>query len=359
MSERRASDHPSLPPLVSVVMPAYNQGRWIGEAIDSVLAQTYPNLELVIVDDGSTDETAEVLRGYAPRDSRITGVRTENRGASAARNLGAARARGDLIAFCDSDDVQRPGRLAVQAAVLAATPWAAFVASDFSELRGGNVTVERALHHRWLGPTQRPLAALLDESFQRAIPARDLDLPVPPSEQACAVYSGVVPGLFAEVHFAWVGAMMIRRSAFEDAGGFDPALTHYEDWDLGARIGKRHAVAFVDLPLFAYRAHEGQLTRRTRPLLESYLRVIERVFASDPSFLEAHGERVRRALGSAHWQLGRVLLEDGELLAAERAFARSVAANPRQGQAYVDLTRALARLVGRRWARLTAREGGA
>jgi len=98
-------------PLVSVIIPTFNRAWAVGRAIDSVLEQDYRPFELIVVDDGSTDQTAEILARYG---DQLTVVCRENRGVSAARNAGVARAQGDLIAFLDSDDFWRPQKLTVQ-----------------------------------------------------------------------------------------------------------------------------------------------------------------------------------------------------------------------------------------------------
>jgi hypothetical protein len=161
-------------PLVSVVIPAFNQERWIDAAIESVLAQRHPAFEVVVVDDGSTDGTRARLERFGPQ-VRVLGQ--GNRGASAARNAGVRAARGELIAFCDADDVQHPERLAVTTAVLEQMPDVAFVASDFSELSGQIVTSPRALHTRWLGPTSRPFARELRAAFGEGCSVAELGLP--------------------------------------------------------------------------------------------------------------------------------------------------------------------------------------
>src|SRR4051794_16299795 len=100
------------PPLISAVIPTYNYGRFVAGAIDGALAQTYPHVEVIVVDDGSTDDTASIVARYADRGVRY--VRQPNAGAAAARNRGLVEACGELIAFCDADDVWTPDKLAVQ-----------------------------------------------------------------------------------------------------------------------------------------------------------------------------------------------------------------------------------------------------
>src|SRR5215213_5581398 len=105
-------------PLVSVLMPAYNAGRYVAESVESVRAQTFRDWELVVVDDGSADDTGEVVRRFAARDARVRYVRRENGGQAAARNTGLREARGPLVAFLDADDLWLPEKLALQTALM-------------------------------------------------------------------------------------------------------------------------------------------------------------------------------------------------------------------------------------------------
>src|SRR5688572_3090637 len=107
--------------LVSVIMPAYNSGRFLAESVRSVQAQTFGGWELIIVDDGSTDDTAAVARGFAESDARVRYVARANGGQAAARNTGLGEARGPLVAFLDSDDLWLPGKLEAQLGVLERT----------------------------------------------------------------------------------------------------------------------------------------------------------------------------------------------------------------------------------------------
>ena len=109
-------------PLVSVVMPSYNRANFVGNAIDSILNQTYNDFEFIIVDDGSTDSTSEVLQKYAAKDKRVVLLRQNNQGAAAARNAGVDKAKGKYIAFMDDDDISLPNRLDKQVAFLEKYP---------------------------------------------------------------------------------------------------------------------------------------------------------------------------------------------------------------------------------------------
>jgi len=117
------------PPLVSVVIPAYNAGRTLAQTLDSVLAQSYSNIEIIVVDDGSTDATAEVLQAY---EKRIRSIYQPNKGLPSARNTGCMAARGEFIALMDADDLCRTERLAVQIEAMLRAPEAVLCSTDFA-----------------------------------------------------------------------------------------------------------------------------------------------------------------------------------------------------------------------------------
>lgn len=210
-------------PRVSVVIPTYNRRDVVREAIASVTAQTYPDVEVIVVDDGSDDGTAEVVSEFHEFDE-VQYVHQANRGVSAARNVGVARARGDLIAFLDSDDVWQPDKLAHQVAFFQEHSDAQICQTDEIWLRNG-ARVNPHRKHRKTGGD---------------IFARSLEL--------CLVSPS---------------AVMMRRALFERAGGFDETLPVCEDYDLWLRITARMPVHFIALPLVVKRGgHADQLSHR-------------------------------------------------------------------------------------------------
>lgn len=210
----------SAPIAVSVVIPTYNRRRRVCEAVDSVLSQTMTHFELIVVDDGSTDETAAALDRYA---GRIRLLCQENRGVSAARNRGAACARGKWIAFLDSDDLWRPEKLAVQTAFFGRRPEARICQTEEIWIRNG-VRVNPGRRHRK--------------------PSGDIFLP---SLALCLVSPS---------------AVMLETSLFRETGGFDESLTAAEDYDLWLRIGARHPVFLIDDPLvIKHGGHPDQLSK--------------------------------------------------------------------------------------------------
>ncbi len=207
-------------PKVSVIIPTYNRRDFVREAIASVLAQTYHDFELLVVDDGSNDDTATIVQEF----DNVRYISQPNRGVSAARNRGAARSNGELLAFLDSDDLWQPRKLECQVAFFAAHPKACVCQSEEIWLRHG-ARVNPHHKHRKAGGD---------------IFARSLEL--------CLVSPS---------------AVMLRRELFEQVGGFDESLPACEDYDLWLRIAATEPIHLLETPLVIKRGgHADQLSRR-------------------------------------------------------------------------------------------------
>lgn len=193
--------------LVSVVIPSYNRAYCIADSVRSVLAQTHSDLEVIIVDDGSTDDTESVLASLG--DERIRYVRQENAGACVARNHGVDLARGDIIAFHDSDDLWLPTKLERQLAALEET------GADFSTCRLESLDETKGPDYRHIYP--EPELTAKDLTFERII----------------------------WKNFISTQMIVGRREVFL-AERFDPALPRLQDWELGIRLMDRYELAFVD-----------------------------------------------------------------------------------------------------------------
>lgn len=335
-------------------MPVYNRAEYLDEAIGSVLAQTYDHLELIVVDDGSTDESPAIVERWVAREAaaernRVRLVRQTNAGPSAARNRGVRASTAEYIAFCDSDDIQHPFRIAAQVAAIERTPNAGVVFGEISTYRGGEVVSERMLRNRRLGPTRHDFQTELELAFGPGTRLDAAGIPVPEQYQGCRVYAGWAASLIAQMHLAWACCSMYRRSALEAVGGFDPSLQSYEDWHVSAMVSKRNELVFLDVPLLLYRLHEGQLTNDMEMGVKAHLRVAQEMWRNDSAFYAAHKELVDRVIGSAHWRLATFHAERGDWSKAAEGFFRSVRANPRQKRAYVDLLKAALLARRPRW----------
>jgi glycosyltransferase involved in cell wall biosynthesis len=207
-------------PLVSVIIPTYNRAWILKEAIDSVLAQDFADYELIVVDDGSTDNTPDMLAAYG-RDIRV--LRQSNKGVSAARNRGIKASSGGLIAFLDSDDLWLPQKLSRQVDFFATHFQAMICQSEEQWIRNGARVNPKNRHHKFSGMI-----------FERSL-------------ELCLVSPS---------------AVMLRRSLFDTVGIFDENLPACEDYDLWLRVSCRYPVYLIDAALIVKRGgHDDQLSR--------------------------------------------------------------------------------------------------
>jgi len=213
--------------LASVVIPCYNQGHFLGEAIESVLDQTYRSYEIVVVDDGSTDDTAEVAAAY----DHVGLLRQPNRGLAAARNAGFARSAGQYVLFLDSDDRLLPDALDLGIQSLRANP-------------------ECALSYGYVIP----------------ISVDGRRLKVPPQ---FAVNENQYLELLRHNYIWTTGAVVYRRSIIDELGGFNASISGSADFDLNLRVARLFRICCSDTPVLEYRRHDQSMSRRYDVMLKS------------------------------------------------------------------------------------------
>jgi glycosyltransferase involved in cell wall biosynthesis len=207
-------------PLISVVIPAYNAAAFLPQTLSHVLDQTHRLLECIVVDDGSTDSTPDVVA--AMRDPRVRYVRQENRGVAAARNAGVSAALGQLVALLDADDLWLPRKLEVELAALRAVSSAAFAVTPYV------ICDDRAVVHG-------------------VVKVKDV---------AAALHSWL---MLEGNGLALSSTALAHRSVFECCGGFDEALSTSADLDWAVRVGRHHQLVTAREPLVLYRQHAAQM----------------------------------------------------------------------------------------------------
>jgi glycosyltransferase involved in cell wall biosynthesis len=222
-----ATPGPETSPLVSVIIPTYNRCQWLSRAIESVLEQTYAPLELIVVDDGSTDDTPDLLGSYG---GGIRVIRQANTGVSGARNAGIRAAGGELIALLDSDDRWLPEKLEHQVAYFQATSQAMICQTEEIWVRNGKRVNPKKRHRKYSGMI-----------FEKTLPL-------------CLVSPS---------------AVMMRAALFREVGLFDEALPACEDYDLWLRICWKYPVHLIPIPLIVkHGGHPDQLS--AMPELDKY-----------------------------------------------------------------------------------------
>jgi len=295
--------------VVSVVIPTYNYGRFIAEAVESVRRQTHREVEIIVVDDGSTDDTQAVLASI--RDERLIVIRTENRGISAARNTGLDRATGEYIAFLDADDRWLPEKLARQVAIMEAEPTVCAVFTNFRRFNAERV--------------------FRDDQFV-FFPelAHTPTVPTRGSDGRRVTASAFVEFMRFGEFPTWVQATMFRASAMKDlrfahAQAPDGHLLFSEDAHFCFRVFRRGEVAYISEPLLEVRRHESNITKRTldleaRRLVLAKLKLETlRRLAAEPLAAEERAA-LRHRTGRALVDVGRIYVEHGLHLKALRTY---------------------------------------
>ena len=236
--------------LVSVVIPSYNCGAFLDDAVGSVLGQTYANLELVIVDDGSQDDSAAIVRTWQSKTDKIVYLKHEqNQGLAAARNTGIRQARGELIALLDADDVWLPDKLEVQ----------------LENMRQLDVDAVFSNWFVWDGVNKKL--------------AYEFDV-----YRLFSGYDGLCA--FIRHNFGNSSTVLVKRSAFDTVGFFDETLSSGEDYDLWLRfLLKGLKLGFMPEALAYYRQHPAQMSVKLFNMRASRLAIFKRVARTRPSLL--------------------------------------------------------------------------
>ena len=291
-----------VPGLVSVIIGAYNSGKDIGQTIDSLLAQTCPQVEVIVVDDGSTDHTWEVLSRYG---DRIVAVKQANGGVAAARNTGLRQARGEFIALMDHDDLCMPERLAVQVAVLRQWPDVGLCGSEFGAFNQQGRLAERYSAH-YYGQCDAAHGGAAAHYAQHTW--LDISTCLPPGQAATGevtrtpVFLGEVYDDIACGNFVHPPTVMFRAHLIDQVGAFDADARLSCDWDWLVRAARVTRFAHVDHPLLDYRRSNTQISSdRFSPRISlDVLHVTERIVARDPGLWQRKGATLMHLLGGLY-----------------------------------------------------------
>jgi glycosyltransferase involved in cell wall biosynthesis len=267
---------------VSVIIPTFNSAALVTQAVDSALAQTAPPAEIIVIDDGSPDDTRQRLSAYG---GRIIYLYQSNQGVAAARNLGLRRATGQFVAFLDADDLWHPRKLELQLAALIAQPDLALLGTA----RCDPVEISREV---------------IGAGVATRIPWRDL----------------------AVKNYLVASSVIVRRSALEQVGEFDTSLQGPEDYDLWLRIAARFPIANLDLPLTGYRTVTGSLSTQATTMGAGMRRILRKLDDQDAWA----GDRMlrRKAYGYCSYSCAYMNRAGGRHFRAMGELARSIVSYP-------------------------------
>lgn len=288
-------------PLVSVIVATYNMAKYLSDAVESILGQTYGNLDLHVVDDGSTDDTGSVMQRWAG-DSRVHYHWQPNAGQTNAKNNGVRESKGEFIAFCDADDMWTPDKLRKQ--MMLFDP-------------GGTVGVVYARNQQ-IRESGSVVADTREETY----------------------YSGRITGQLFQYNFICFGTTVTRRICFDEFGGFNEDYRMGIDWDLWLRISTRYEIRFLDDIVYLYRVWPGQMSTNWRGRYEHALRIMGDFLQKYPDFVDVR--TISRAYAHTYAERARLRA----LLGREIGPAyRDVALALRYSPLYLPAWKMLARLA--------------
>ena len=306
-------------PLVSVVIPAYNAGRTLAQTLDSVLAQTYPNIEIIVVNDGSTDATVDVLHAYA---TRVRAVHQQNAGLPKARNAGCLSAKGEFIALMDADDLCLPERIAVQVGALRGRPDALLCSADFSAFnQNGRVADSYAsTYYSAIGGAARGLGSLYPERLELEI---DASLRSSSEPARLDVYAGNIYRKLVHGNFVHPPTVMFRRRVLDAVGLFDEMLRYTCDWEWMVRVARTGPFIHVNRPLLDYRLSEAQMSSWDNNGGKGAVDVVSaatKMWNADPALRAEDRRQMRKDLGEFSLDAADALVDRNKTAAAKMLF---------------------------------------
>ena len=283
-------------PKASIIIPVYNGAAFIGRAVASILKQTERDLELIVVDDGSTDGTRDVVAGVS--DPRLTLIAQANAGPSAARNVGLAASTGPWVGFLDADDWWLPEKLA-------------------AHLRRGEEQPELGLIHSSV------IVFDEEEKFVDVL-------------MAWADGSVLEPLLFGNIIVGGGSSVTVRRDVLDQVGWFDPDVKFGEDWELWLRIAARFPFAAIREPLTCRMQRRAGYGANPVAMRDACVRFLNRAF---DTFASHYNSRRGKALAEVYYRAATTLHDNNVRGAACYDLFRTLARNPLHGYAYRRLVR--------------------
>ena len=330
-------------PKVSVIIPTYNRADFLIEAIESVLAQTFTDIEIIVVDDGSIDDTKEKLKPYL---KKIEYVYIENGGPARARNTGMKMARGKYISFLDSDDLYYPHKLEIQAAFLEDNDDVDLVCSDLSAINDDGKILDELHLQNYHRAAYTGEDATYENIYSRSISIAKAGLDLEEWEDR-RIYVGDVFDRYFDELILSTNTVMFRKSVLDTIGFQHEQYWLFEDYEFVLRIAKSHLVGFIDVPTYKLRYHEDQISTTrdkvngTEILINKHLNLIEiaeRHGLHDEDYYSENKAAVDKKLGGLNKAFAVMLMKSGECTKRARKHLRSSAKHHRPAYLLMLLT---------------------
>ncbi len=278
---------------VSVIIPTFNCAAYLAQTINSVLNQTYGNYELIIVDDGSKDDTRQLIDSLMKKNSgKIRYLYQDNQGVSVARNRGMAEAQGEFIAFLDSDDWWAPQKLAKQMSMFQSDRSLDIIFTNAHIFKNGKV---------------------------QGTYVRDTDK----NQMGEDIYYHLLLR-----NFVVFSSIAVKRSAAEEVGPFEKGMISAQDTDWLLRVVRSHKTGYIDECLVTYQVRSDSLSRFMSIRFQNYLDILKKNIARYPEISDKLGQKLTNRFAQRYFYLGYVHFDTNDLLAARREFINSMKYNP-------------------------------
>ena len=333
-------------PLVSVIIPTFNRAYCVGQAIDSVRAQTYQNTEILVLDDGSTDGSRDLIEQSFAGDARVRYFFHENRGVTATRNRGLALCHGDFVALLDSDDTWSPWKLELQLACLQQHPEIGMVWTDMKAVGlGGEVISQSYLRTMYSAYQWFPRK---DQLFPQSFSLAEIAPGLAPVVEGQRFYTGEIFSQMIMGSLVHTSTVLVRRERLEKVRGFNEELRIAgEDYDFHLRTCREGPVGFIDLATIRYQT--GMPDRLTRDdfmvhTAMNCLKTVLPLIENERSQIDLSDRMIRLRLSEMHAWMGEVLIDLGDARKARVHVRKSLRHQPWQPNAWKVL--ALASLPG-------------
>jgi len=321
--------------MVSVIIPVYNRAHYIKECLESVLSQTFNDLEIIVVDDGSTDNLKEVLSSFR---EKIRYVYKENGGAASARNEGMKHMRGEFIAWLDSDDRWLPFKLALEVEILRKLPHIGFVHSDFCCIDAKDKLVSASYIKQYFHILKQ-YKLDFDNMFSQSATLDGLGIrPLNDVSPLTRVYWGNISNHVVLGPMFLPSSMLLRRECIEKIGIFNEKYQTSEDAEFNARISKKFHAAYLDIPTLKYRRFHADQLSGSKMEIDSnatWLDIAIKLGKNDIPYYEKNKKLINLRIAHCYYGLGRAYFRNKRFCEAFKNFRMSIKMEHQQKRIYL------------------------